>query len=266
MLGTEPTTRRRAPIDVRWLVLGVVCLSQLIVIVDISVVNVALPSIRRDLGFSPTGLQWVVNAYTLMFAGFLLLGGRAADLFGHRRMLAIGLGLFTAASLAGGVAQDQSMLVFARGAQGFGAAILSPATLAVLTTTFAEGRDRSRAMGVWGAVSVAGGGCGAVLGGLLVDQLSWRWILFINVPVGVVALLGVRLFVPRVEPAPGERPRLDLIGGLLVTSGLVSLTYGLVRTNSLGWSSTEVLAWLAVAVVLLGLFVANELVWAAAPL
>jgi EmrB/QacA subfamily drug resistance transporter len=266
MATTVPAARRRAPIDAQWALLGVVCLSQLMVIVDISVVNVALPSIRRDLGFNQAGLQWVINAYTLMFAGFLLLGGRAADLFGHRRLLTIGLVMFTAASLVGGLSQTQSMLVMARGAQGLGAAVLSPATLAVLTTNFVDGRERSRAMGVWGAVSVAGGGMGAVLGGLLVDQLSWRWILFINVPVGVVALIGSRIFIPATQADDGERPPLDLIGGVLVTSGLVAVTYGLVRTSSLGWSSSVVHAWMGGGFLLLGLFVANEMRWARAPL
>ena len=255
-----------AGLDARWALLAVVCLSQLIVIVDISVVNVALPSIRRDLGFTQAGLQWVVNAYTLMFAGCLLLGGRAADLFGHRRLLSLGLAMFTGASLVGGFAQNQSMLVICRGVQGLSGAILSPATLAVLTTAFAEGRDRSRAMGVWGAASVAGGGTGAVIGGLLTDQLSWRWVLFINVPVGLVALVGSRLFVPASRPDPSDRPPLDLVGGILVTSGLIALTYGLVRTNARGWTSPEVLIWMAAAVLLLGAFVANETVWADAPL
>src|SRR5207253_9191413 len=162
-----------------WAVLSLVCLAQFMVILDISVVNVALPSIRADLGFSQSGLQWVVNAYTLAFAGFLLLGGRAADLYGRRRVFMLGLGLFTAASLAGGLAQDRWMLIAARAAPGLGGAVLAPATLPVLTTYFREPKARARALGVWSAVAAGGGAAGALLGGVLTDLLSWRWILFI---------------------------------------------------------------------------------------
>src|SRR3954465_10680102 len=158
------------------------CLAQFMVILDVSIVNVALPSIRRDLGFSAVDLQWVVNAYTLTFAGFLLLGGRAADLLGHRRVFLFGLGLFSLASLAGGLSQGQGQLVVARAVQGLGGAVVAPATLSILTTTFTEGAERNRALAVWGAMGAAGGAAGALVGGVLTDVLGWQWILFINVP------------------------------------------------------------------------------------
>src|SRR5256885_16446604 len=158
------------------------CLAQFMVILDVSIVNVALPSIRRDLGFSEQDLQWVVNAYTVTFAGFLLLGGRAADLLGQRRVFVSGLVLFSVASLAGGFADTQGLLIAARAAQGLGGAIVAPASLAILTTTFEEGAARNRAVGIWGAMGGAGGAAGVLLGGVLTDLLSWRWIMFINVP------------------------------------------------------------------------------------
>src|SRR2546423_1591707 len=165
-----------------WAVLALVCLGQFMVVLDVSIVNVALPSIQRDLGFSPSGLQWVVNAYTLAFAGFLLLGGRAADLFGRRRMFLLGLGLFTVASLAGGLAQNEAWLVTARALQGLGGAVLAPATLTILTTSFAEGPERARALGVWSAVAAGGGTAGALLGGILTDLVSWRGVPFRDGP------------------------------------------------------------------------------------
>ncbi|HXJ64777.1 MAG TPA: MFS transporter, partial [Actinomycetota bacterium] len=167
-----------------WVVLALVCLGQFMVVLDISIVNVALPSIQAELGFSASGLQWILNAYTLAFAGFLLLGGRAGDLFGRRRMFLAGLGLFTAASFVGGLAQSQGTLIAARALQGLGAAVLAPATLTILTTTFREGAARARALGVWSAVAAAGASAGVLLGGILTELISWRWILFVNVPVG----------------------------------------------------------------------------------
>src|SRR6476469_9614631 len=173
----------------RNLLLLVVCLAQLMVVLDVSIVNVALPSIRHDLGYSTTGLQWVVNAYTLTFAGFLLLGGRAADLLGRRRVFVFGLLLFAAASLVGGLSNSQAMLVIARGVQGLGGAIVAPATLSILTTTFSEGPERNRALAAWGAMGGAGGATGVLVGGILADLLGWQWILFINVPIGVIAAI-----------------------------------------------------------------------------
>jgi EmrB/QacA subfamily drug resistance transporter len=235
------------------------------VVLDISIVNVALPSIQRDLRFSPSGLQWVVNAYTLTFAGFLLLGGRAADLFGRRRIFLIGLGVFVAASLFGGMAQNETWLVAARTLQGLGAAILAPATLTILTATFSEGAARARALGVWSAVASAGASAGALLGGILTDFLSWRWILFVNVPVGVVAWIAARRYLPESRGDLAHR-HLDLAGAVTVTGGLVALVYAIVRTESYSWGSPQVLIPLAVAIALLGAFVVIQQRFSRAPL
>ncbi|MGZ4299641.1 MAG: MFS transporter, partial [Solirubrobacteraceae bacterium] len=168
------------------------CLAQFMVILDVSVVNVALPAIRHGLGFSEVDLQWVVNAYTVTFAGFLLLGGRAADLLGRRRVFVSGLMLFALASLAGGIADSQNVLIAARAVQGLGGAVIAPASLSILTTPFAEGAARNRAVGIWGAMGGAGGAAGVLLGGVLTDLLSWRWILFINVPIGILAAIAAQ--------------------------------------------------------------------------
>src|SRR6266567_1497005 len=228
-----------------WVVLALVCLGQFMVVLDISIVNVALPSIQSELHFSASGLQWVVNAYTLTFAGFLLLGGRAADLFGRRRMFLLGLGMFTVASLLGGLAQNQAMLLAARALQGLGGAVLAPATLTILTTSFAEGPERARALGVWSAVAAAGASAGALLGGILTDLISWRWILFVNVPIGVAAILAARAFLPESRAESAHR-RLDVAGALTVTGGLVALVYRLVRTQTYAWTSRQTLVPLGV--------------------
>ncbi len=248
-----------------WMVLSLVCLAQFMVILDISVVNVALPRIRADLGFSQAGLQWVVNAYTLTFAGFLLMGGRAADLYGRRRVFLLGLLLFTAASLAGGLAQNRAMLVSARAVQGLGAAVLAPATLTILTTHFRDPKARARALGVWSAVAAGGGAAGALLGGVLTDLLSWRWILFINIPIGVVGLAAARFVL--VETFDRNRARsLDLPGAMTVTGGLVLLVYGIVESTNRGWSSPVTILTIAGAALLLGVFVLIEARLAKAPL
>ena len=248
-----------------WAVLSLVCLAQFMVILDISVVNVALPSIRRDLGFTATGLQWVVNAYTLTFAGFLLLGGRAADLYGRRLVFLIGLTVFTAASLAGGLAQSGGFLVGARAVQGLGGAILAPATLTILTTHFREPKARARAIGVWSAVAAGGGAFGAVLGGVLTDLLSWRWILFINIPFGIVAIVAARFIL--VESYDRSRAgALDVAGAVTVTAGLVTLVYAIVESTSWGWSSAKTIWILVLAAALLALFVVIEVKIAKAPL
>jgi EmrB/QacA subfamily drug resistance transporter len=246
-------------------VLALVCVGQFMVVLDISIVNVALPSIQRDLGFNTEGLQWIVNAYTLTFAGFLLLGGRAADLFGRRRVFMIGLGGFALASLLGGAAQSQSMLVGARAVQGLCAAVLAPATLTILTTSFSEGQARARALGVWSAVSAAGASAGALLGGILTDLLSWRWILFVNVPIGILALVGARRFLPESRAELAHR-HLDVPGAVTVTGGLVALVFSIVRTQTYSWGSPETLVPLSLAIVLLATFLLREARWAKVPL
>src|SRR3954451_25339553 len=230
------------------------CLAQFMVILDVSIVNVALPSIREDLGFSASNLQWVVNAYTLTFAGFLLLGGRAADLLGRRAVFIAGLLLFAGASLLGGLSTSEGMLVAARALQGLGGAVVAPATLSILTTTFTEGAERNRALGWWGAMGAAGGATGGLLGGVLTDLLGWEWILFVNVPIGVGAARAARRVVVESRVDTAGRRHFDLAGAVTVTAGLVALCYGIVRTDVKDWDSPEVLAWLAIGVALLALF------------
>jgi EmrB/QacA subfamily drug resistance transporter len=262
---SEPVTPpplRRAP---DWAILAVVCLGQFMVILDVSIVNVALPSIRNDLHFTSSGLQWIVNAYTIVFAGFLLLGGRAADLFGQRRLFLLGMFLFTAASLVGGFAQSRGMLIAARSAQGLGGAVLSPATLTILTTTFREGPARAKALGAWSAVAGAGGAAGALLGGILTDFLSWRWILFVNVPIGVIGMLAARLVLAERKGTADNRS-LDVVGAILVTGGLLSLVSGIVESDSKGWTSSTTSVLLVAGVALLAIFVAYEARFAKAPL
>jgi len=267
MPGDNATTIEIAPgrSVPSWLVLGVVLVGQFMVVLDASIVNVALPSIQRDLHFSTSGLQWVVNAYTLAFAGFLLLGGRAADLFGRRRVFLLGLTVFTVSSLLGGLAQNEAWLLSARALQGLGAAILAPATLTILTASFPEGPRRAWAIGAWSAVSAAGASAGALLGGILTDFLSWRWILFVNVPVGVVALVAGLRYLPE-SRADLEHRHLDAAGAVTVTGGLVALVYALVRTESYSWGSSEVLLPLALGVVLLAVFVLLQARVSKAPL
>lgn len=236
------------------LVLALVCIAQFMVVLDISIVNVALPSMQRDLQMSQNGLAWVLNAYTLTFAGFLLLGGRAADLWGRRRLFLIGVALFSLTSLLGGLAQNGGELIAARALQGLGGAVLSPATLTILTTTFTDPRARARALGMWSAVAGAGGATGVLVGGVLTDLLSWRWILFINVPIGLLVLAVARVAIPE-SRGEGERPTLDWGGALTVTAGLVALTYGIVSTDSHAWGSPLVLSFLAAGVVLVAGFV-----------
>jgi len=223
----------------------------------VSVVNVALPSMRRALGLDAVGLQWVVNAYTLTFAGFMLLGGRAADLFGRKRIFLLGLGLFSAASLAGGLAQQPWHLLAARGLQGIGAAVLAPATLTILTTSIPEGPARTRAIGTWTAVGAGGGAAGGLVGGVLTDQLSWRWVLLINVPVGALVLAGAALWLAETRDATLRR-RLDVPGAVLVTLGIGALAAGIVRTDTAGWTSGAALGPMAAGAVLLALFAAVE--------
>jgi EmrB/QacA subfamily drug resistance transporter len=240
-----------------WLVLVLVCLAQFMVVLDATIVNVALPSIQADLDMSESGLQWVVNAYALMFGGFLLLGGRAGDLIGRKRVFLAGLVLFTAASLLCALANGETWLILARGLQGLGAALVSPAALSIVTTTFREGKERTQALGVWAAIAVGGGAVGLVLGGLLVETLSWPWIFFVNVPVGIAAFFVSLRFVPESKDEHAHKS-FDLAGAISVTAGLVALVYGIVRSAESGWGSAEVLGFLALAVVLLVGFVLIE--------
>ena len=241
------------------------CLGQFMVILDVSVVNVALPAIRHGLGFSEQDLQWVVNAYTVTFAGFLLLGGRLADLLGRRRVFVGGLLLFALASLAGGLAQSQEMLIVARAIQGLGAAVVAPASLSILTTTFTEPAARNRAVGIWGAMGGAGGAAGVLLGGVLTDLVGWRWILFINVPIGLAAAFLTTVYVA--ESRVGARTKgFDVAGAMSATAGLSLLVLGIVRTDVTGWGAASTIALLAVGVALLVLFVAIEGRFAKAPL
>jgi EmrB/QacA subfamily drug resistance transporter len=245
------------PARKRW-ILVLTCLAQFMVILDVSVVNVALPSIREDLGFSAVDLQWVVNAYTLTFAGFLLLGGRAADLLGRRRIFVAGMALFALASLAGGLSTSQGMLTAARAVQGLGGAVVAPATLAIITTTFEEGYERNRALGYWGSMGAVGGSTGVLLGGVLTELLGWQWILFINVPVGILGIVGAMRFIPEsTRAAAGER-HFDVAGALSVTAGLVLLTYAIVRTDVNGWTSAATLEVAAAGLALLALFYVIE--------
>jgi EmrB/QacA subfamily drug resistance transporter len=233
-----------------WIVLVLVCIAQFMVILDATIVNVALPSIQRDLEMSDANLQWIVNSYALLFGGFLLLGGRAGDLIGRKRIFLVGVIVFTLGSLVCGLAQNETALILARGLQGLGAAFVSPAALSIVTTTFTEGAERTKAMGVWAAIAVGGGAVGLLLGGILVDTLSWPWIFFVNVPVGVAAfILSLRL-VPESKDEKAHKT-FDLPGAVTVTGGMVALVYGIVRSSQSGWGSGEVLGFLALAAVLL---------------
>ena len=237
--------------------LALLAMTQFIVVIDASIVNVALPSIGTALDFSRVDLSWVVNAYTLTFGGFLLLGGRLADLLGRRRMFMVGLLIFSLASLAGGLAQSEVWLISARAVQGLGAAIVSPAALSIITNTFAEGSERNRALGVWGAVAGAGGAAGVLLGGILTSGLSWRWVLFVNVPIGLAAAaMAPRTLVE--STAEDGTEGLDIPGAVTVTAGLALLVYGVVEAVNVGWGSSATLLRLGGAAALLIAFVVIE--------
>jgi EmrB/QacA subfamily drug resistance transporter len=241
----------------RWLVLVIACMAQFMVVLDATVVNVALPSIQRGLHFSTSNLQWVVNAYTLVFGGFLLLGGRASDLLGRKRLFVAGVILFSAASLLNGLAQSSTMLVVGRGLQGLGGALLSPAALAIITTTFTDHSERTRALGVWSAIAAGGGAVGLLLGGVLTDLASWPWIFIVNVPVGVITLLLTMRFVPESRDELPHRSY-DLAGAVTVTAGLVVLVYAIVKAQAFGWGSGRTLGLIAAALALLAAFVVIE--------
>ena len=240
-----------------WLALVVVCLGQFMVILDATIVNVALPAIKADLEISQANLQWVVNAYTLLFGGFLLLGGRAADLFGRRNLFVAGVTIFSVASLVNGLAGSEEMLIGARALQGLGGALMSPAALAVITTTFAEGGDRNKALAIWAAIASGGSAVGLLLGGVLTEALSWEWIFFINVPIGVGIVLAAFRLVPNSRVEGGNR-HFDLAGAVSVTAGLLVLVYAIVKAEEWGWGSGSTLGLAAVAVVLLAAFIVIE--------
>jgi EmrB/QacA subfamily drug resistance transporter len=240
----------------KWLALALLATVQFMVVLDIAIVNVALPSIKVDLGFSQENLQWVISAYALLFGGFLLLGGRAADLLGRRRLFIAGLILFSVSSLLSGLAWSDEALIVARGFQGLGAAIITPAALSILTTTFSEGRERNTALGVWGAVGAFGAVAGVLLGGVLTDALSWEWIFYINVPVGLAALALTPLLLT--ESRDAHVKTFDAAGAVLVTGGLVTLVYAITQANGYGWTSVETIGLFTAAGVLLAAFVGWE--------
>src|SRR5919206_3275036 len=237
----------------KWLALALLLGVQFMVVLDIAIVNVALPSIQKDLGFSERNLQWVVSAYALLFGGLLLLGGRVADLLGRRRLFIAGLVVFTAASLASGLAWSEGVLIGARAIQGFGAALITPAALSILTTTFTEGKERNTALGAWGAVGAFGAVAGVLLGGVLTSALSWHWIFYVNVPVGIAGLVLAPFFLT--ESRDAHAKRFDIPGAALVTGGLVTLVYAITQANNYGWGSLATIGLFAAAVVFLAGFV-----------
>ncbi|GLV55313.1 MFS transporter [Dictyobacter sp. S3.2.2.5] len=239
-------------------VLALLCMAQFMVVLDFSIVNVALPSMQKDLAMSTQNLQWVVSAYSLTFGGFLLLGGRASDLFGRRRLFLAGLVVFSLASLFGGLAQSESWLIAARAVQGLGASVVAPTSLSLVTSIFAEGPERNKALGVMGAVASTGFAVGAILGGLLTAGPGWRWVMFVNVPVGILACVLTPFFILK-SPTPERRPKLDILGALMITVAIVILVYTLARGNDLGWLSWQTWSLLAVVVVLLAAFIWIEL-------
>src|SRR5215470_10760103 len=242
----------------RWWILSVLVVAQFMVVLDVAIVNVALPTIKNDLHFSEDGLQWVITSYAILFGGVLLLGGRMADLLGRRRVFMAGLAIFTIFSLLDGLAWSSASLIAFRGLQGLGAALLAPAALSILTTTFSEGRDRNLALGIWGAASGSGGAAGVLLGGALTSALSWSWIFFINVPVGVLVLaLAPRLLSEsRAEVA---HRHFDIPGAASITGGLMLLVYAMTRAVQHGWGTSETIGLLALSAALIVAFVVIEL-------
>ena len=244
------------PPNRKWLALALLSVVQFMVVLDIAIVNVALPSIQVDLGFSQESLQWVISTYALVFGGFLLLGGRAADLLGRRRVFIAGLVVFTSGSLLAGLAWSEASLIGARGVQGLGAAIISPAALSILTTTFSEGRERNVALGVWGAVGGFGAAAGVLLGGVFTQLLSWEWIFFVNIPVGIAALALAPVLLGESRDATAKS--FDALGAVLVTTGLSTAVFGITQANSYGWSSGKTIGIFAAAAALLAGFVLRE--------
>src|SRR5919108_384542 len=264
-MGGHRMTRLTAAFDTavdsgrrRWAALAVIVAAQFMVVLDVAIVNVALPSIKTDLHFSQESLQWVITAYSIFFGGVLLLGGRLADLLGRRRLFVAGLALFTASSLLNGLAWSESSLIAFRSLQGLGAALLSPAALSILTTTFREGRERNLALGIWGAASGSGGAAGVLLGGALTSALSWSWIFFINVPVGAV-VLGLSPWLLRESRADLRHRHFDFAGAGTITAGLMLLVYGMTRATQHGWGTAETIGLLAGSAALILAFFGVEL-------
>src|ERR671936_783014 len=244
--------------DRQWIALAVLVAAQFMIVLDVAIVNVALPSIKTDLHFNQESLQWVITAYAIMFGGVLLLGGRMADLLGRRRLFIAGVELFTVSSLLAGFAWSEASLIVFRATQGLGGALLAPAALSILTTTFAEGRERNIALGVWGAVSGSGAAAGVLLGGLLTSSLSWSWIFFVNVPVGI-ALVAVSPFLLGESRAELGHRHFDFAGAATVTGGLMLLVYAMTRATEIGWGTGETIGLLATSAALILAFVAIEL-------
>ncbi|HEX6510014.1 MAG TPA: MFS transporter [Chloroflexota bacterium] len=242
-----------------WLVFAIASVAQFMVVLDASIMNVALPTIQRALHFSSQAdLQWVINIYVLTFGGFLLLGGRAGDLFGRRRLFMAGLVLFSVASLAGGLAQSSGWLIAARGVQGLGGAIISPIALTIVTDTIAEGAERNRAIGIFGSLAGAGGAAGVLLGGILTSDFGWQWVLFVNVPVGIIAAT-LSLFIVPETYAPSRARYFDLPGAVSLTAGLILLVYGLVKAPENGWASVQTIGFIGAAAILIAAFIVIEL-------
>src|SRR3954454_7776789 len=240
----------------KWLALALLCTVQFMVVLDVAVVNVALPSIQTDLGFSQEDLQWVISAYALLFGGFLLLGGRAADLLGRRRVFMAGIVVFCVASLLSGLSWSEGSLIGFRGLQGLGAAIISPAALSILMTTFREGPERNTALGAGGAVGAFGAVAGVLLGGVLTDLLSWEWIFFVNIPVGITALVLTPFLIR--ESRDATAASYDVPGAVLVTSGLVTLVYAITQANNYGWGSLATIGLFTASAALLAAFIRRE--------
>jgi EmrB/QacA subfamily drug resistance transporter len=250
-------TGRETASDRPWIALILLCVAQFVVVLDASIVNVALPTIGRALDFSESNLPWVVNAYVLTFGGFLLLGGRMADLLGRRRVFMGGLVLFALASLAGGLATNSGQLIAARAVQGLGAAILSPAALSIVTTTFQDGAERNKALGIWGAVAGSGGAAGVLLGGVLTDGLGWEWVLWVNVPIGLIAA-AISPSLLAESRSTADARHFDVAGAVSVTAGLSLLVYALVDANNAGWGSAQTIGLFAISAALLAAFVVIE--------
>jgi EmrB/QacA subfamily drug resistance transporter len=242
----------------RWLALIILCLGDLMIVLDTTIVNVALPSIKNSLGFLDSQLVWVVNAYMLTFGGFLLLGGRLGDLFGHKRLFTLGIGMFTIASVLCGLSMDQTMLIVARALQGIGGAVVSAVALSLIMLLFESKEERTKAMGVFGFVAAGGGAVGVFLGGILTQLLSWQWIFLVNIPIGIAVIILSAFFIPK-DVLKDKNPSLDIAGSVLITSGLMVLVYAIVNGNGVGWMSTQTLSCMGVAAAAIAAFLVVEL-------